>query len=81
MFTGRAGRPNIVTGGRGEVSREDWEGGSGSEAEIYKELDEEGGLQGFSGEEAGQETPSVGSGQLNHILESKSVLLFSVALL
>ena len=50
-------------------------------SEGYEEEDEEGDAQDFPEEEAGQETPSAGSGQLDQILESISALVSSVALL
>ena len=81
MLTGWAGRPNTVGGGGEEATIDDWEGRSGSGAEVYKEEDEEGDLQEFPEEEAGKETPSAGSGQLDQILESISAQASSVAFL
>ena len=82
IFTGRAGRPDTL-GGREEEEAKivNWEERSGSGAEVYEEEDEEGGSQEFPEEEAWQETPSAGSGQLDHIFESISALAFSAALL
>ena len=81
MFTSRAGRPNTVGGGGDKATIDDWEGRSGSESNSYKEEDEEEDPQEFIEEEAGQEIPSAGSGQLDQILERISALASAVALL
>ena len=50
-------------------------------AEIYKEDDKHGYSQEFPEEEAGQEMPSAGYGQIDQILESISALASSTVLL
>ena len=83
MSNRRAGRPDTVGGGEEEeeAAIDDREGISGSGAEVYEEEDEDGYLQEFINEVAGQETRSAGSGQIDQILDSISALASSVALL
>ena len=47
---------------------DNWERRSVSEAKAYKEEEEEEDTQEFPEDEAWQETPSAGSGQIDHIL-------------
>ena len=51
------------------------------EAKVYKEEDKEEDPQEFPEDEAGQENPSAGSGQLDQILESIRAMTYSVGLL
>ena len=85
ISTGRLGRPKTIKGGE-ETETDPYKGGSqwerhpvseASSDEEYKEDD----VQEFSDDEAGQESPGPGSGQLNQILEIISTLASSAALL
>ena len=72
MFTGRVGRPKTIKGGE-ETETDPYKGGSQwerhpvSEASAEEE-DEEDDVQELSDDEAGQEAPGPGSGQIDHIL-------------
>ena len=85
ISTGRLGRPERIKGGE-ETKTDPYKGGSQWERHPVSEAsdeeeDKEHDVQEFSDDEAGQEAPGPGSGQLNQILEIISALASSVALL
>ena len=86
IFSCRAGRPDTIRGKKYPSTIKPkragpWDHYSGSEdsAEGREEGDKEG--QEFSEVEGGKETPGMGTGKLDHIIESINALALSVSLL
>ena len=81
MFTGRAGRPDIIDGGGDKPKVVNWEGRTISESKANEEEEEEEYIQELPEYKAGKKAPGVGSGQLDQIMNSISALAPSVSLL
>ena len=80
MFNSRVGQHETIKWG-GEPEAKELESHPSSEASAKEEGEEEEVDQEFSADEASQEAPGTGSGQLDQILESISALASSIALL
>ena len=86
MFSGRVGRPDTIGGNDGTSAVEakgadPWEQYSGSEDGAGVGVEENKDDQKLPEFKWGKETPGMGNGKLDQILESISALASSVALL